>query len=405
LIIEAKNKLESELTRLETLYYFSTILYKKETKAKFRESKAKQSDPVKFKAPGWEREIARNAGHFRVVVERVLPKTLRETIFVRMISAFEVFLTDVVRQLYASRRDLLRRDDHVELSYAKLASLNSASELITLLVSRDCRLLTGGGFREVEKYFRRKLNISLAALPEFAKLSELHDRRHLLTHRLGSVDDEYRHKYLFGQPRISVNEEYLLDAIRTIRVFSTALIAAVDTKAAESARPISLRDKADLVLLLDLFSPEAIQHVDPDFWFLYQERYFCLRDLLLERSHTETGISLRLRGKTGVIRAYRRKIKKLAEDQKLAIRAVKIRNLKRLTDDLLEKVRSELPRPPLPIDIHMAVAKKLGIKAETVFEAIRVLIWSGMLGTSHAAVPDLMSAASSGDSDALTSEE
>jgi hypothetical protein len=132
-IIDAKNKLDAEISRLETLYYVSTILYGKEMRAKYKQSSARQALPVIFRSAGWEREVAHNAGHFRVIVEKILPQTLRETILVRMVSALEVFFTDTVREVYASRRDLLQRQGPIELPYAKLVSIQSASELITTL--------------------------------------------------------------------------------------------------------------------------------------------------------------------------------------------------------------------------------------------------------------------------------
>jgi hypothetical protein len=72
-IIDAKNKLDAEISRLETLYYVSTILYGKEMREKYKQSPAKQALPVTFRSAGWEREVAHNAGHFRVIVEKNSP--------------------------------------------------------------------------------------------------------------------------------------------------------------------------------------------------------------------------------------------------------------------------------------------------------------------------------------------
>jgi hypothetical protein len=85
-IDEARSKLEAEIGRLETLYFVSTITYKREAKANYKKSKGADK-PVIFEAGHWKREVAHNAGHFSAIVDDVLPKTLRETIFVRLISA------------------------------------------------------------------------------------------------------------------------------------------------------------------------------------------------------------------------------------------------------------------------------------------------------------------------------
>ena len=101
-IDEARNKLEAEVAKLETLYYVSTITYKRDAKAHYRKSKGTDT-PVVFEAGDRKREVAHNAGHFKAIVDEVLPKTLRETIFVRLISAIEVFHVDLAQrpQLWA----------------------------------------------------------------------------------------------------------------------------------------------------------------------------------------------------------------------------------------------------------------------------------------------------------------
>ena len=151
MIADAGNKLDAEIARLEMLYFVSTILYSREVKAKYRE--ARHADkPVVFRSSQWKRVVAKNAGHFKQIVENLLPRSLRETIFVRLVSAVEVFLTDVIREMYAIRPDMLQTDNVVELSYQRLTSLRTRSEVITYLVNTDCRRLTSGGFNELKKY-------------------------------------------------------------------------------------------------------------------------------------------------------------------------------------------------------------------------------------------------------------
>jgi hypothetical protein len=154
----------------------------------------------------WKREVAKNAGHFKQIIEELLPRTLRETIFVRLVSALEVFLTDIVREVYAGRRDLLESDTHIELSYRYLSSLRSTSDLITFLVDRDCRALTSGGFKKTTKYYRERLGIDIGGLSHFNSLSEIHERRHLLVHRLGFTDEQYRHMYGSDRRRVSIDD-------------------------------------------------------------------------------------------------------------------------------------------------------------------------------------------------------
>jgi hypothetical protein len=316
-IDEARSKLEAEIEKLETLYFVSTITYKHEVKAHYQKSKGTDK-PLIFEAGDWKREVAHNAGHFRSIVDDVLPKTLRETIFVRLISSVEVFHVDLVRAIFTFRRDLLARNQPLELPYAYVASLATLSELITKLVDRDCRAITSGGFDDATKYFKRQFQIDLKALRGYNAIEAAHDLRHVLVHRLGYTDEQYRHAYKSKKRRISVDQPYLLDVIRHIRSYADALVSQIATLAFSQASR-SLRDQSDLALHIQIDSPEAADLTSPNFFFLYNERYYTLKDLIRERHVADREVHLALRGDSKVLRVYLRKIRVLSEQSKLTI--------------------------------------------------------------------------------------
>ena len=72
---EARSKLEAEIGKLETLYFVSTITYKREAKARYRKSHSSDKAIV-FETSDWKREVAHNAGHFKAIVDDVLPNSL-----------------------------------------------------------------------------------------------------------------------------------------------------------------------------------------------------------------------------------------------------------------------------------------------------------------------------------------
>jgi hypothetical protein len=327
-IDEARSKLEAEISRLETLYFVSTITYKREAKAHYKKSKGAEK-PVIFEAGDWKREVAHNAGHFSAIVDDVLPKTLRETIFVRLISAVEVFHVDLVRAIFTFRRDLLSREQPLELPYAYVASLTTLSELITRLVDRDCRAITSGGFSDATKFYKQRFQIDLKGLAGYQALTAAHALRHILVHRLGHTDEQYRRTYKPKKRRVSVDQAYLLEAIKQLRLYADALVVHA-TKLAEPVAARALRDQNDLVLHLQVDSPEAAELTSPDYFFLYNERYYMLRDLIRERHVTDREVRLSLRGDTKVLRVYLRKIRGLAEHDKLTILTPsKMKNVKK----------------------------------------------------------------------------
>jgi hypothetical protein len=371
-ITEALTKLESEITRLETLYFVSTITYKREAKDRYRKSGGIDR-PVEFKTSEWKREVAHNAGHFKAMVDGVLPKTLRETIFVRLVSALEVFHVDVVRAIYALRRDLLQRESTIELPYAYLARLDTLPELITRLVDRDCRKITSGGFEYATKFYKQRLNIELKSIPGYGNLKEIHDRRHILVHRLGYTDDQYRHSYSYARRRVSVDQPYLLTSIQFIRAFAQEVVKRSSSLVASSIAPASSRWLSDLTLHVKLQSLEAEAMTSPEFFFLYNEQYYCLRDLIRERTLLGEEVNLALRAKSNVLRVYLRKIKVLAKQNKLIIMTPsKTRNVKVLSEEIIQKVRQLLDTTSGVAD-EKVIAKELGLKAEMVKNAIRHL--------------------------------
>lgn len=372
-ITEALTKLESEITRLETLYFVSTITYKREAKDRYRKSRGADR-PIEFQTPEWKREIAHNAGHFKAMVDGVLPKTLRETIFVRLVSALEVFHVDIVRAVYALRRDLLQRESTIELPYSYLATLDTLPELITRLVDRDCRAITSGGFEYATKFYKQRFNIELKSIPAYGKLKEIHDRRHVLVHRLGYTDDQYRHSYRYTHRRVSVDQPYLLSSIQFIRSFVQEIVKQTSSLAASSIAAPSSRGLSDLAVHVKLQSLEAEAMTSPEFFFLYNEQYYCLRDLIRERSVLGQEVNLSLRGKSNVLRVYLRKIKVLAKQGQLAIvTPSKTRNVKVVSEEILQKVRQRLPTTSGEVPDEKVIAKELGLKTETVKKAIRHL--------------------------------
>jgi hypothetical protein len=139
-----------------------------------------------------------------------------------------------------------------------------------------------------------------------------------LVHRLGYTDEQYRHAHKSKKRRISVDQPYLLDTIKRIRAYADALVVeAAKLSVFQASR--TLRDQSDLTLHVQIDSPEAAHLTSPDFLFLYNERYYALRDLIRERHVADREIHLDLRGDNKVLRVYLRKIRVLSEQSKLTI--------------------------------------------------------------------------------------
>src|ERR1700674_28580 len=144
-------RFQTESARLKSLYVAAQSSYGQSARDLTRRIKAGEAgprEPVKLTS-GQLHEAGVDVNAFALLrrMETQFPKYLRETVFVRLISSLEVFLLDVVREIFLERRDLFQADNRrMDFSYAELLSASSVTELWSKLINRDIRTLQNQGF-------------------------------------------------------------------------------------------------------------------------------------------------------------------------------------------------------------------------------------------------------------------
>ncbi|MFA7302828.1 MAG: hypothetical protein WC030_03715 [Candidatus Paceibacterota bacterium] len=152
------------------------------------------------------------------------PRYLQELLFTRSISALEVFLIDSIRELERVVPEKLKTQGPISYTREQILSFASMDDLQRSLIDQDCRQLSSGGFQEITTFYRSKFQIDYRSLhPGINVLNEYHDRRHLLVHKLGQVDDGYRHRYSSTAKLLSVDMPYLIEVIDNLLIFSEEL--------------------------------------------------------------------------------------------------------------------------------------------------------------------------------------
>lgn len=67
-------------------------------------------------------------------------KSLNEIIFVRLISALEVFLVDIVRDAFLQTKEPFKKQDlKFQLSHAEILSIKSTSNFYNKIINKECR--------------------------------------------------------------------------------------------------------------------------------------------------------------------------------------------------------------------------------------------------------------------------
>ena len=150
-----------------------------------------------------------------------LRKNLCEIVFVRVVSALEVFLVDLVRDAFLESKEPFKKQDVIpQFSQAELLSFQSTSEIYAKIINKETRRLSSGGFLDIIKFYKKYFDVELANIaPGKSKMEEYHDRRHILVHRIGKTDIQYRDKYNTTKQSISIEEDYLLECIKDFRYF------------------------------------------------------------------------------------------------------------------------------------------------------------------------------------------
>jgi hypothetical protein len=156
----------------------------------------------------------RNPGHVRTDLNKKLPRALRSVLYIRVISALEVFLIDMVKFAFTKNPFLLASQKRLEIPYSKLIAARTLSELQWDIVAKETRRLHSAGFEEVVKFYSSHLGINFSEIGlNLSLLEKSHDIRHLLVHRLGMCDEYFKNKYGEKQARIWVSETDLLELI------------------------------------------------------------------------------------------------------------------------------------------------------------------------------------------------
>lgn len=148
-------------------------------------------------------------------------ENLNSMLFVRIISTLEVFLVDLLKDAFHITKEPFKNNAlRIEMSHAEILSIKSANNFYDKIINKECRKLSSGGFDDIVKYYKKHFKIELSNFyPGINKMKEYHDRRHLIVHRLGQTDSQYRKKYNTRAQSISIEDEYILNAISEIKSY------------------------------------------------------------------------------------------------------------------------------------------------------------------------------------------
>ena len=332
-----------------------------------------------------------------------LEKTLNQQTLVRAISALEIFLIDIFRDIFILTKIPFKdKSKFHSFKQDHLLSINSISELFNEIINKECRSLSSGGFEGIIKAYKTRLKIDLLSItPGKQKMLEYHETRHLIVHKLGRTDSTFRKKYKTNSAGIHVDDEFLEKCIEDIKVFAEQTYKLVlnkieELKASTSRQPPYERK---VKYYIEISNPDTnLDFLNTDFEFWVNDEFEVLKNILIEKkSLNEREFEIILAGTKRQIKAYysRLKYEKRVRNINLTIiddiidevrtvpatKKPKTETLGQepilINEDTLELIRQQLPEQPWETGIHKKVAHKLELSNKIVYRAIKILINKG----------------------------
>ena len=322
-------------------------------------------------------------------------KNLNEIVFVRMISVLEVFLVDLVKDAFLETKEPFKKQDHIfQLSQAEILSINSPSSFYNKIINKECRRLSSSGFTEIIKYYKKHFDIQLSGFaPGKSKMEEFHERRHLLVHRLGQTDGQYRLKYNTTKPTISISEEYLNECFDDLKSFGHMVHNQMLYQIRNHFKPKKRNKKIvhrSCTLKVEYENSDDINKMEffqDNYEFWASDEFSIFADILdSKKTFDENTIEYNISGTYGQVRSYTRILKRVHKKEPFKVEITKDlnqdQNFKKnevqvLDEELLDKIRNCLPKQPWETGIHKVVAKELNTSNKIVSTAIQVLIAQG----------------------------
>lgn len=304
---------------------------------------------------------------------------MREIIFIRLISALEVFLIDMIRELFTKRKDLFYKEgEKIEFHSYELLSINAISKLWSEFINRKCRKLQNGGFNHLCNYYSRHFNININNFSvNFSYLQKIFEIRHILVHRLGVPDQQFKLKYKYTRKKVSLSEEEFRELIKNMEIFAKEIDNGVEKLNNEK---ILLQGQnspeVNFKIKVSIVSGNPCPLLDDQFCFLHGEHIIALKDILKDIILEENNTFITLAGEAEVIRTY---TNLLGQCEELIIididKSIKFNEI--YLDHLgIKSIYKELPKKRWPTDIHKILAKKLNLDERVISTALALISYS-----------------------------
>jgi hypothetical protein len=363
------NVFTRELDAIEKLYFLSLWAYhRRDLGPNERDIVTNADGTLSLRIPGFPQfGTYKNPSHINADLRKRIPRTLRSVLYIRIISALEVFLIDSVKFAFTRNPFLLACQKRLEIPYAKLIAARTLTEIQWDIVMKETRRLHSAGFAEVVKFYSSHLGINFSDIGlNLSLLEKAHDIRHLLVHRLGKCDKYFKDKHGEKKARILVSEAELLGLLEECRNVAVRLFNRLEERIDATPQPQTTSPfvgEITVIPLQDALPPD----LTPDFSFVQGDEYLRNSDIFKLNHLGEGTYKYVFHCPFAHYRILRRKLKRASKRGLIEIRSIKgvsgaRRKRSTKSKEYLLTVASMLPRrSEWYKGIHKVLAKVIGI--------------------------------------------
>lgn len=357
------HEFQREIIRLRKLYNAGVDAFTYKRKNLYIENKSKTDLEYKVFLGGGEDNnflIAETMKEYQWQLKDFFAKDLRAIFLIRVISALEVYLIDSIREIFVLRKDLFHKQNSIiDFTHSELLSSKSISSLWSKLINKECRNLQNQGFTEVRKYYKTNFGIGFENSEVSIKyLEKIHDIRHLLVHRLGKVDEIFKHKYNFTKAKISLTQEEFYQALNGVINFGIYLNNEID-KITLIEKDKKKKIESTGVILIQFDETINLDFVYPDFTFLSKEEVLLAKDIVDKYDVSDKLMTISVSGEQNHVSAYLKELRNLEKEELINIIEKKITNPTKkpnLTNDQIELIRTLFGKGANKTDISQKLA-------------------------------------------------
>lgn len=309
----------------------------------------------------------------------------RELIYIRIISALELFLIQSVRDIFKQTSEPFRSNHKkVELNYSQILNISTVSEVRNYLLNKETRPLSSAGYEDVVKYYKQQLGINISDIGVgLHKMKYYHQIRHILVHRLGKVDKRFKKEFGYKKTYIQVTEDLLMSLFNDVYYYAEKVSEKV-VKLITDNNKIEVYKKfrgERLRIEFDSKITDKVNFLEPEFHFWVGDEVFYLEDLGINIVSKGARYIVEIWGDDEILKSYKKNVKQRLRTSKHFENTViqQISHPKIFNEAIILGVSKLLPKSGLwPNDIRKKIASTLGISNNNVDRIIKVLNDRGM---------------------------